>query len=331
MNLRPTILFHEPTFKHPVDVFPLATFYQLTGFWPGQFEEICDILSLLPDAVVCPDTHCRSSKNLALFLLLWCWNKADTWEDVSRLLHHPRVWCIKIYHAIFNLLAIHYRKLVQVIDYCQIMPLLESWSADMVHFCGYAPDVLFFTDDKPWKMAQPGRSDASAGLVRAAGGNNINLVQQAYYNGHYGFSGEKVQHVLQADGICYSFTCPLRRHDAMVLQESSILTMFSVLYVNIDPLQPVKCVTDKAYGRTNHLCPLHTSLELCLMNPADRATAEEEDSKNKGPRMSVEISFNNIVRKFTHTDYFTTHRILQSGRSNWPYLRCLWDFQVLFL
>jgi hypothetical protein len=66
------------------------------------------------------------------------------------------------------------------------------------------------------------------------------------------------------------------------------------------------------------------------MNPANCATAEDEDSKNKGPRMSVEISFNNIVRKFTHTDYFATHCILQSGRSNWPYLRCLWDLQVLF-
>jgi hypothetical protein len=41
---------------------------------------------------------------------------------------------------------------------------------------------------------------------------------QSQDNGHYGFSGAKVQHVLQADGMCYSFTCPLRRHDAMVLR-----------------------------------------------------------------------------------------------------------------
>jgi hypothetical protein len=42
------------------------------------------------------------------------------------------------------------------------------------------------------------------------------------------------------------------------------------------------------------------------------------------------MSFNNIVRKFTHVDYFPRHRILQSGRSNWPYLRTLWDLHVLF-
>jgi len=133
------------------------------------------------------------------------------------------------------------------------MPLLEDWSTEMVHYTGCCPDVLFFTDGKPWKMARPGRGEAAEALVQAAGSDDVNLVQQAYYNGHYGFSGAKVQHVLQADGICYSFTCPLRRHDAMVLQESSMLTMLSVLYVNNDPLRPVKYVTDKAYGRTRHL------------------------------------------------------------------------------
>jgi hypothetical protein len=85
----------------------------------------------------------------------------------------------------------------------------------------------------------------------------------------------------------------------------------------------VKCVTDKAYGQTRHLWPLHTSLQLRLMAPADRVAAEEED-------MSVEMSFNNIVCKLTHIYYFPTHRILQSRRSNWPYLHCLCDLQVLF-
>jgi hypothetical protein len=79
-------------------------------------------------------------------------------------------------------------------------------------------------------------------------------VQRSYYNGHYGFAGAKVQHVLQADGMCYSFTCPLRRHDAMVLCESSMLTMLSVMYVNDDPLRPVKCVTDKSSSTTAYFC-----------------------------------------------------------------------------
>jgi hypothetical protein len=58
-------------------------------------------------------------------------------------------------------------------------------------------------------MTRPGRGDAAAALVRNVGENNVNLVQQAYYNGHYGFCGAKVQHVLQVDGISYSFVAPL--------------------------------------------------------------------------------------------------------------------------
>ena len=102
-----------------------------------------------------------------------------------------------------------------------------------------------------------------------------------------------------------------------------MLTMLSVLHVNNDPLCPVKCISDKAYGHTQHLRPIHTTLELRLMAPHERAIAEEEDSWNKGPRNAVEMSFNNIVRKFTHTDYFPNHHILQSGLSNWPYLQQL--------
>lgn len=48
-----------------------------------------------------------------------------------------------------------------------------------MHFCGCTLDVLFFTDGKPWKMARPSRGDAADALVRAAGGNDINLVQQS--------------------------------------------------------------------------------------------------------------------------------------------------------
>jgi hypothetical protein len=102
--------------------------------------------------------------------------------------------------------------------------------------------------------------------LRAADGDDVNLVQQAYYNGHFGFSGTKVQHVLQADGICYSFTCPFCQHDAMVLQESSMVTMLSVLFINNDLLKPVKSMTDTAYSHMQHIHKLHTSLELRLVN-----------------------------------------------------------------
>jgi len=40
------------------------------------------------------------------------------------------------------------------------------------------------------------------------------------------------------------------------------------------------------------------------MAPQECEIAEEEDSRNKGPRNGVEMSFKNIVLKLTHTDYY---------------------------
>jgi hypothetical protein len=54
------------------------------------------------------------------------WKKADKWEDVSRVTRRGHVWCIKIYRALFSLLVQHYRRLVQVLDYWRIIPLLEE-------------------------------------------------------------------------------------------------------------------------------------------------------------------------------------------------------------
>jgi hypothetical protein len=48
-----------------------------------------------------------------------------------------------------------------------------------------------------------------------------------------------------------------------------MLTMLQVLFINNYPQHPVKCVSDKAYGRTRHLWPLHTTLELRLMADAE--------------------------------------------------------------
>jgi hypothetical protein len=69
----------------------------------------------LPDIIVCPATQSTSSKQLAIFLLLRWWNKADTWDDVSHVLQHGRVWCIKIYWAVFQLLAF------TIIEWCELL------------------------------------------------------------------------------------------------------------------------------------------------------------------------------------------------------------------
>ncbi len=100
-------------------------------------------------------------------------------------------------------------------------------------------------------------------ICEAAGCGDINLMQHAYYNGHYKYHGAKVEHVLQADGMVYTFTCPIRNHDALVLHNSAMHEMLCALYINGDPNRPVHVVTDKAYGRNDHSGLIILLLSLC--------------------------------------------------------------------
>ena len=143
----------------------------------------------------------------------------------------------------------------------------------MVHFCGCARDVLFFTDGKPWKMARTSHGDTM--VIMALQGQKCSMCCKQMES-----TIHSLAHFMAFHG-----------HDVMVLQESSMLTMLSVLFVNNDPLQPLKCVTDKAYGCPNHLCPLHNSLELRLMNPVYWVLL----CKRFLEIMVLECHFNNIM------------------------------------
>ncbi len=135
--------------------------------------------------------------------------------------------------------------------------------------------------------------------------------------------------MLQADGIRYSSPCLLHWRDAMMMQQSSMLATLRFFYQH-GPLCPVACVTDKAYGCTLHLFSLHTSLEFRMMNWINWASAMKEDSRNKGPKISMELSFYNTARLLMHTDNFASHCILQRGKYNWPYSCYSRDLKILF-
>ncbi len=92
--------------------------------------------------------------------------KSDTWDAVVRTMRRGCVWCIRIYRTIFSLLAWYYRCCVQVLDYHRILPLLSDWSDQIVFHSNCSHDVLFFTDDKRWKMCRPGRGAAAEALTR---------------------------------------------------------------------------------------------------------------------------------------------------------------------
>jgi hypothetical protein len=60
-------------------------------------------------------------------------------------------------------------------------------------------------DGKAVRVSKPGTGNA-ASRYAAQHGVSVNLVQRAFYNGHYAFHGAKVQHMIQA----YAFATPQR-------------------------------------------------------------------------------------------------------------------------
>ena len=75
------------------------------------------------------------------------WRKADTWEDVKKVMRRQRCWCINICYVVFYLCVFHYEKCVQVVDYRRLTPaLLQEWSETIEARSGCAKDFLFFTD-----------------------------------------------------------------------------------------------------------------------------------------------------------------------------------------
>ncbi len=116
----------------------------------------------IPDMIQCRKTWCAATKEQAIFLLLWRWHLSTSWEIVSKDMRQHCSWCILIYYELFFLLAQHYKKLVRVLDYCRILPLLESWGVQKNKHRGRNPSLLFFTDGKPWRMSRPGRGEAAS-------------------------------------------------------------------------------------------------------------------------------------------------------------------------
>ena len=199
----------------------------------------------------------------------------------------------------------------------------------MVDHCGAAQDFLFFADGKPWRTCRPGKGKAAHKIMSRAGDDDVNLVQKAYCDGHHEFHGLKVSSVLQADDMRHTHAESLRRHDTFVLHTSKIIEMIAQLRIGSDQRAP-KCSSDKACGRNEVNQPRHADIELATLSPENRELAIEQNDKNKRPHCAIEDQFNEQMRKFTHTDYFVKHRLLDSGSRNQIQLRTLHDLQTLF-
>ena len=58
---------------------------------------------------------------------------------------------------------------------------------------------------------------------------NVNLVQKACYNRHYGFNSLQVNAALQANEIRHTYCESLRRYDYMALHRISMIEMIKEL------------------------------------------------------------------------------------------------------
>jgi len=82
---RPYIFYNQPRIDDPAMHFSSTVYYQLSGFWLEQMEEICHEFVLLPEIIRCQSTGCCAPKHLALLLLLRRWHIAGNWESIAMI------------------------------------------------------------------------------------------------------------------------------------------------------------------------------------------------------------------------------------------------------
>ena len=180
---------------------------------------------MLPDKIV-SKAGCTATKQLAIYILLRRFSCPDTWYKVEQHLRRDKGWLICIYGAVLDLLIEHYKVTVTTIDVVRMRPaLLAEWTTILTAEGIGERDTIALADGKFWGTGVPGTGQASQRLARSAG-LPTNLIQRAYYNGHYKGHGAKAQHVLMADSMCYAHIESVRVHDATIMDASNVERVF---------------------------------------------------------------------------------------------------------
>ena len=106
--------------------------------------------------------------------------------------------------------------------------------------------------------------------------------------------------------------------------------MISHLRVSTVDQKVPKVVLDKAYGCDSIKQPMCITEELLMLSPDEARIACVWNSKNSPMRLSIEDSFNKQMRKWPHTNTFTSYKLLANGNSNFKSIRMLHNLQSLF-
>ena len=123
---------------------------------------------------------------------------------------------------------------------------------------------------------QTGKRKFSEKITRELNIADVNLVQKACHNRHYGFHGLKVSAVLQTDGIRHANSESLRRHDSVALNRSNMIDIIKELNIGDDSRTP-KVISNSAYGRNKVNHPCQTEIELSILNDQERILAMKQN------------------------------------------------------
>ena len=89
----------------------------------------------------------------------------------------------------------------------RVLPLVDDWAATLREQGIGEPFTFGFIDGKAVRIQKPGRGNA-AQRYAAQHGVSVNLVQRAFYNGHYGFHGVRthanLRHYSNRSLVCCS-------------------------------------------------------------------------------------------------------------------------------
>jgi len=306
-------VFSMPERLEPWNDFNDDDFYDLTGFYKEDFLPLCEQLTLMPRVVKRAGSVCEMKRGI--FLVLVRWRESGNFKKVAHTMCKGRSWCITMYKAVVLELSKHYRIILKCIDFRRVKPVLDDWEDTLMRTTGTSPGVLFATDGKATKTCCPGSGNFARNLARRLG-CSANLMQRAFFNGHYAMHGIKLNMLLQADGMSLTYSLPLRNHDGRAFLSSGIGTQLAILNINDDYARPVRCCSDAAYRETANMSPRRTPAQLNAMTAAARASAHATDSGNSAFRNATELNFASVFNKWRQANMAKAKRVFATGSAN---------------
>jgi len=308
-----------------------SEFRSRTRFNKDGLRDVLAEMKLLPGEIMGKDGS-RCPIEQAVMIVLTRLGSINNWDRMQHLFNAHRSYLITIFTTTRDVLHDHYGITVTSFDFLRIIPQLPLWDEVMTSNGDTIPGVVAYIDGKAWRWCRPGPGAYFQNIAHALH-LDVSQVQRAWYNGHYSHHGGKVQHVVFADAMVYTFLDSIRRHDAHVLRSSGVNVMLEQLFID-DPTNNMATVnTRPAYGYGDTAYPTDGHVIAYPSGP-QRATltnaACEAHTATNRHRIVVEDSFQIHVAMWPLANRFTVHSLAQNGQGSFPDLYKLWNVMVLF-